>query len=176
MWTGRNSLDSFQRRRGPLTLTLGGLWGPTPFSSPLFGPSFQGPTDLPHPGPPPTGSSSLPAGLGGQRCGPSGPPDPVQAAWAPRAATPTPAGGAALGPRPRPRAAPPAAPRAPRRRPAPPQPPPGVREVEDRGLKQPRRSRKRAPPLPQAGSRLGPRSGRGGPAGASAFLLPAWRI
>lgn len=148
--------DSFQSRRAPLTLTLGGLWGPTPFLAPLLGLSFQGPTDLTHPGPPPTGSGGFPAGLGAK-------------VWALRGPGPGPGG---LGPaslhantgRRRCTRAP-AAPREPGHRAAPPRPPPGVLEVEDPGPRRQWRGRKRAPPLPRAASRLGRAVGGAGQRG-----------
>lgn len=134
-------------------------------------------TNRPHPpGPSTNWLQQLPGWPGGQRERALSGSGPVPGGLSPPS---TPAGGAALGPRarrqpgPRPRAAPPAAPRKPQRRPA---PPPGVLEVEDPGSTQQWRNRKLGPQLPQAGSRLGPTCGRGGKAGASAFLLPAWRM
>ncbi|KAB1281054.1 hypothetical protein Cadr_000004213 [Camelus dromedarius] len=74
----RNSLESFRSRYVTLTLTLGGLWGPTPFSLPLF-------AHLTHRGSPPTagllqGRGCSPADFGDKgrgpqrfRTGPGGP-------------------------------------------------------------------------------------------------------
>lgn len=171
----RNSLESFRSRWGTFTLTLGGLWGPTPFLAAVLWSEFPGLTDLTHRGPPPLarlpqGSRCSPDDLGGKSRGSSALPDRLPDTGAhPRLSSgfgPDPSreppltssGLTCLSPETQ----------------APPHPPrvPGARVP---GPTQQWRSRKLAPRLPQAGSGRGPGCGRAGRVAASAFLLPAWR-
>ncbi|XP_073658245.1 uncharacterized protein [Tursiops truncatus] len=182
----RNSLESFKSRSVTLTLTLGGLWEPTPFLPPLSGWSFPGSRTLPtgalHPRPGSCRGAAVPrltsgAKVGGPPCfrTSSRRPEPTRASGK----TPPRQKARDSGSEPATSRAPPLAPRgltcrSPETR-APPRPP-RVLEVRVPGPTQQWRSRKLAPRLPQAGSRQGPACGRVGRAAASAFLLPAWRL
>lgn len=128
MRTRRYSPEPFKSRCVTLTLTLGDLWGPTPFLPPLIGLSFQGPQTSPTPALHQlslAGEGAVSRWLRDKGRGPSAVPDPLLEACAHCASTPAPAGSASLGlgargqPRRRPRAASPAAPRKPQRCPAP---------------------------------------------------------
>lgn len=128
MRTRRYSPEPFKSRCVTLTLTLGDLWGPTPFLPPLIGLSFQGPQTSPTPALHQlslAGEGAVSRWLRDKGRGPSAVLDPLLEACAHCASTPAPAGSASLGlgargqPRRRPRAASPAAPRKPQRCPAP---------------------------------------------------------
>lgn len=162
-------------------LDFGRFVGTNSFLAAAYWSEFPGATDLTHPGPPPTfssrGGSCFPLAEG-QRQRALGGSRPAAGGLCPLCFHASP-GRKRLARARSQRSAPATTPRGLTCRSpetaALPRPPPRVLEVEVPGPTEQWRSRKLAPRLPQAGSRLGPTCGRGGQAGASAFLLPAWR-